>query len=159
MWSGIVHHKSDRKSCVLPIADRNIYDYAYRLVLDIGATFDLASCIMSSTLNILNMTFSIGQCMYRALDPREVSYHSHVSSHNSPSKLRFSILARSMRTDSQSVYHRVRKINQTWEQAFPWWTGRFDSVLVKPTAQITSVTLPAKSSVCLDGWDFRNPTF
>ncbi len=24
MWSGIVHHKSDRKSCVLPTADRNI---------------------------------------------------------------------------------------------------------------------------------------
>ncbi len=23
MWSGIVHHKSDRKSCVLPTADRN----------------------------------------------------------------------------------------------------------------------------------------
>ncbi len=23
MWNGIVHHKSDRKTCVLPTADRN----------------------------------------------------------------------------------------------------------------------------------------
>ncbi len=30
MWSGIVHHKSDRKSCVLPTADRNSHYGAKR---------------------------------------------------------------------------------------------------------------------------------
>ncbi len=45
MWSGIVHHKSDRKSCVLPTADCNMSD-----IDKIGATSFLCSNCTSQTL-------------------------------------------------------------------------------------------------------------
>ncbi len=37
MWNGIVHHKSDRKTCVLPTADRNTcYNYGIKIRYSLG---------------------------------------------------------------------------------------------------------------------------